>query len=122
MALVDEAKAACVEAFFEACNCGVGLTDNRAHKAIDDVLRLTVASAITQSADFWNKPVLRQFFLRHARLIARVACGFAQAEGLSLLSEKHIMDAADEVVFRAQGACGGPGPGCSAYLAERPQE
>lgn len=120
MALVDDAKEACVRAFFEACQCGVGIGDNKAQAAIEKVLTLTVVDAITNtSPDFWTKPVLRHFFLRHARLIARVACSYASAEGSSLLGEKHILDAADAVVKRAKGACGGPGPGCSAYVADR---
>jgi hypothetical protein len=120
LALVDDAKAACVDAFFNACTCGVGLSDNAAHAAIEKVLSLTVVDAVNTSNNHWKRPAMRHFFLRHARLMARVACGYAAAEGRSILSDKNIMDAADQVVWRAQGACGGPGPGCQAYVAQRP--
>ena len=119
----DEAKAACVEAFLEACDLGVGLTDNAARDAIDKVLDLTVLSAVKTNPEYWTKPLSRHFFLRHARLIGRVACGYARAGGSSVLKAKDIMDAADHVVWRAQVICKeAPGPGCAKYIEERPQE
>ena len=117
--LEDEARAACIEAFFEACECGVGIADNQVHDAIEKILALTVVSAMKLSTDFWENPVLRQFFLRHARLIGRVAGRFAQARGSSLMSEEDVFSAADQVISRASSICGVAGPGCQSYVDER---